>query len=210
MYAFASDKGENMATQGAEQFKKADEHVLKCKNEFEADSIIGLDFSKITFICELCGFVNGIDCPRCKSCGKPRPRGEYISAMKKLRLSLHVKKDPLLYQPVIVSQIEERNELMEIAKRREEAEQAAKEAYEKEFANAKSSAYNRETKILDKLVDDTVPYHQAQAHQVSQNEQNQDFGPPQYYEHQPYTHAPTGYPSSYQTHNRVINIQTES
>ncbi|MCL2630297.1 MAG: hypothetical protein FWD49_02080 [Firmicutes bacterium] len=61
---------------------------------FEADSMINLSRSKITYICELCGFINGIDSTRCTNCGKPRPRSEYVNALKKLKVSFGAKENP--------------------------------------------------------------------------------------------------------------------
>jgi hypothetical protein len=55
------------------------------KVEFEKNAAASIDRSKITYICELCGVVNGIDSPKCTRCGKPRPRDEFIEGLRKLR-----------------------------------------------------------------------------------------------------------------------------
>ncbi len=54
-------------------------------NKFEKDLDVFVDRSKITYICALCGGVNHIDKRKCYRCGKPRPRSEYIKALKTLK-----------------------------------------------------------------------------------------------------------------------------
>lgn len=57
----------------------------KAKKEFERDSLASLDRSRITYVCSLCGTVNNIDQDKCVKCGKPRPRNEFVSALKKIK-----------------------------------------------------------------------------------------------------------------------------
>ncbi|MDR3185618.1 MAG: hypothetical protein LBU04_02225 [Christensenellaceae bacterium] len=65
----------------------AEQAMEIAKKEFEKNAKISLDKSKITFICELCGTVNGIDNLRCVRCGKPRPRSEFVAALRRLKES---------------------------------------------------------------------------------------------------------------------------
>jgi len=53
--------------------------------KFEEDLKVAVDRSKLTYICSLCGGVNHIDKKRCFRCGKPRPRTEYIKALRTLK-----------------------------------------------------------------------------------------------------------------------------
>lgn len=61
--------------------------LISARKEFEKDALAGIDKSRITYVCELCGTINRIDSPRCVRCGKPRPRGEFIAALKKIKES---------------------------------------------------------------------------------------------------------------------------
>lgn len=54
-------------------------------DKFENDLDVFVDRSKLTYICALCGGVNHIDKRKCYRCGKPRPRSEYIKALKTLK-----------------------------------------------------------------------------------------------------------------------------
>jgi|AGTN01.3.fsa_nt_gi hypothetical protein len=68
---------------GAPQGKGSSSEALG--REFERDALAGVSKDKITFICELCGTVNSIDNPRCSHCGKPRPRSEFVSALRRIK-----------------------------------------------------------------------------------------------------------------------------
>ncbi|MDR0696568.1 MAG: zinc ribbon domain-containing protein [Christensenellaceae bacterium] len=59
--------------------------IEAAKVEFEKSAVASIDRSKLTYVCALCNTVNGIDTPRCVECGKPRPRPDFIKAMRKLR-----------------------------------------------------------------------------------------------------------------------------
>jgi hypothetical protein len=132
------------------ELTKGQELVNDAKNEFEADSIIGLDRSKMTFVCDLCKCVNGIDSPRCSKCGKPRPRNEYVSAMKTIRLSQQTKQDPLLFQDALKAKIEERNKIMQAEAKRAALEKDMQTAYETELETALRQSKQREEELLKK------------------------------------------------------------
>lgn len=55
--------------------------------EFSRDMRAGMDKSKLTFICDVCGKVNPIDVPghRCSRCGKKMPRNTYVKALKSIK-----------------------------------------------------------------------------------------------------------------------------
>ena len=62
-------------------------------SQFEEDMQTYVDRKKITYICSVCGDVNHIDRRRCSRCGKPRPRTEYIKALKLLKRQKRAKED---------------------------------------------------------------------------------------------------------------------
>ncbi len=77
---------------------KAVQHALDTvEKEFEKDMSIGLDKSRLTFICDVCGKVNPIDVPghRCSRCGKKMPRNTYVKALKS------IKNSPNFAEPVV-------------------------------------------------------------------------------------------------------------
>jgi hypothetical protein len=168
------------------EFEKGQELANAAAIEFEADSIIGLDREKLTFVCELCISVNSIDSHRCSKCGKPRPRGEYVSALKMIRLSQKVKKDPLLFQEVLVGQIESRNKVAEAEAKRIALEEEARLAYEAAVDEAAKANEQKGNAVLEKLYKEEVEAMQPQP-------------APGYFG------AYYGVPSQ-----RVVNIQTES
>jgi len=61
--------------------------------KFEEDLKVYVDRSKLTYICSLCGGVNHIDRKRCFRCGKPRPRTEYIKALRSLKKKVAPQED---------------------------------------------------------------------------------------------------------------------
>lgn len=71
----------------------AEAAMENAKKEFERDALVTLDRSKLTFVCELCGTINHIDSSRCVRCGKPRPRSEFVNALRKLKASGNARED---------------------------------------------------------------------------------------------------------------------
>ena len=61
------------------------QNIKDVYQKFEEDMGAFVNRSKLTYICSLCGGVNHIDKKRCYRCGKPRPRSEYIKALKLLK-----------------------------------------------------------------------------------------------------------------------------
>lgn len=59
----------------------------EAQKEFDKDALATLDRSRMTFVCSICGTVNSIDSSKCSCCGKPRPRSEFVSAVKKIQES---------------------------------------------------------------------------------------------------------------------------
>ncbi len=63
------------------------------QSEFDKDSMVTLDKSRITYVCSVCGSVNRIDQEKCSRCGKPRPRNEYVNALRRIKQSEQMKED---------------------------------------------------------------------------------------------------------------------
>lgn len=61
--------------------------LAKAQKSFDKDSLATLERSRITYVCTVCGNINSIEQDRCDSCGKPRPRSEYVAALRKLKQS---------------------------------------------------------------------------------------------------------------------------
>ncbi|MDR0752033.1 MAG: zinc ribbon domain-containing protein [Christensenellaceae bacterium] len=59
--------------------------IEAARAEYEKSAVVNIDRSKLTYVCELCDTVNSIDAPRCVECGKPRPRPDFVKALRKLR-----------------------------------------------------------------------------------------------------------------------------
>ncbi len=57
------------------------------QKDFDRDSMATLDKSRITYVCSICGSINRIDQDKCTRCGKPRPRNEYVNALKRINAS---------------------------------------------------------------------------------------------------------------------------
>lgn len=72
-----ADKDVSAATAALEEAQK----------EFDKDALATLDRSRMTFVCSICGTVNSIDSAKCSCCGKPRPRSEFVNAIKKIQES---------------------------------------------------------------------------------------------------------------------------
>ena len=63
------------------------EALKEAQKDFDRDSMATLDKSRITYVCSICGSINRIDQPKCTRCGKPRPRSEYVNALKRINQS---------------------------------------------------------------------------------------------------------------------------
>lgn len=61
------------------------QNIQDVYQKFDKDMDAFVNRSKLTYICSLCGGVNHIDKKRCYRCGKPRPRTEYIKALRLLK-----------------------------------------------------------------------------------------------------------------------------
>ncbi len=59
--------------------------LLEAQKAFDNDAKVSVDRNKITYVCELCASINLIDEPNCTKCGKPRPRAEFVKALRDLR-----------------------------------------------------------------------------------------------------------------------------
>ena len=63
------------------------------QSEFDRDSMVTLDKSRITYVCSVCGSVSRIDQEKCSRCGKPRPRNEYVNALKRIKQSEQMREE---------------------------------------------------------------------------------------------------------------------
>ncbi|MBQ8178264.1 MAG: zinc ribbon domain-containing protein [Clostridia bacterium] len=63
------------------------EALQAAQKDFDRDSMATLDKSRITYVCSICGSINRIDQDKCVRCGKPRPRSEYVTALKRINAS---------------------------------------------------------------------------------------------------------------------------
>ncbi len=59
--------------------------LAEAQATFDQDAKVSVDRNKITYVCELCACINLIDEPNCTKCGKPRPRAEFVNALRSLR-----------------------------------------------------------------------------------------------------------------------------
>ena len=93
------------------------EALQAAQKDFDRDSMATLDKSRITYVCSICGSINRIDQDKCTRCGKPRPRSEYVTALKRINASkamnaeaetlvapLPVKAEPVVEEPVAVQE----------------------------------------------------------------------------------------------------------
>ena len=86
--------------------------------KFDYDMEFKVDRKKLTYVCNICGCVNHIDKRRCTRCGKPRPRTEYIQALKLLKKTKKANED-------VFEQINEKYDSdQDLASLREEQAQA--------------------------------------------------------------------------------------
>lgn len=79
---FCVSCGKPLSESNANAMKEA---LEKAQKSFEKDALATIDRSRITFVCSVCGTVNSIDQERCSKCGKPRPRSEFVSALRKVK-----------------------------------------------------------------------------------------------------------------------------
>lgn len=105
---FCSYCGHSLETKDNAAVKEA---LDAAGQKFDEDSMATLDKSRITYVCTVCGSVNRIDQDRCTRCGKPRPRNEYVNALKRLKKSADIKAETeTLVAPLPVSVPEEPQE----------------------------------------------------------------------------------------------------
>lgn len=106
---FCSYCGHSLETKDNSAVKEA---LDLAGEEFDRDSMATLDKSRITYVCTVCGSINRIDQDKCSRCGKPRPRNEYVNALKRLRKSAEMKAEAeTLVAPLPVSVPEEPQEV---------------------------------------------------------------------------------------------------
>lgn len=106
------------------------EALQNAQKDFDRDSMATLDKSRITYVCSICGSINRIDQDKCTRCGKPRPRSEYVTALKRINESkamnaetaetlvapLPVQAEPVVQEPVVQEPIvEEKPAVPELA-----------------------------------------------------------------------------------------------
>lgn len=83
------------------------EALEKAQKNFEKDALATIDRSRITFVCTVCGTVNSIDQERCSKCGKPRPRSEFVNALKKVKQGYEYREEPVVETPIEQKPVEE-------------------------------------------------------------------------------------------------------
>lgn len=93
---FCVSCGKPLSDSNANAMKEA---LEKAQKSFEKDALATIDRSRITFVCSVCGTVNSIDQDRCAKCGKPRPRSEFVSALKKVKQGYEYSEAPALEEP---------------------------------------------------------------------------------------------------------------
>jgi hypothetical protein len=86
------------------------EALEKAQKSFEIDALATIDRSRITFVCSVCGTVNSIDQDRCSKCGKPRPRSEFVSALKKVKQGYEYSEEATPEQQPVQEDITQTNE----------------------------------------------------------------------------------------------------
>ena len=75
------------------------EALENAEKEFDKDSMVSLDKSRITYVCTVCGSVNRIDQEKCSRCGKPRPRSEYVNALRRIKQGNAMREEQAREQP---------------------------------------------------------------------------------------------------------------
>lgn len=93
---FCVSCGKPLSDSNANAMKEA---LEKAQKSFEKDALATIDRSRITFVCSVCGTVNSIDQDRCAKCGKPRPRSEFVSALKKVKQGYEYSEAPAPEEP---------------------------------------------------------------------------------------------------------------
>lgn len=78
------------------------EALENAEKEFDKDSMVSLDKSRITYVCTVCGSVNRIDQEKCSRCGKPRPRSEYVNALKRIKQGNAMREEQPLVAPAVI------------------------------------------------------------------------------------------------------------
>lgn len=92
------------------------EALQAAQKDFDRDSMATLDKSRITYVCSICGSINRIDQDKCVRCGKPRPRSEYVNALKRINASKEMNAQPeTLVAPLPVQAAEPDKEVQEPA-----------------------------------------------------------------------------------------------
>ncbi|MGI6593622.1 MAG: hypothetical protein ACOX24_00850 [Christensenellales bacterium] len=87
--------------------------LSKAQKSFDRDSLVTLERSRITYVCTVCGNINSIEQDRCDTCGKPRPRSEYVAALRKLKQSGRIQPEQQKPAPQPQTPIEEDVKLKE-------------------------------------------------------------------------------------------------
>lgn len=78
------------------------EALENAEKEFDKDSMVSLDKSRITYVCTVCGSVNRIDQEKCSRCGKPRPRSEYVNALRRIKQGNSMRDEQALVAPAVI------------------------------------------------------------------------------------------------------------
>ena len=78
------------------------EALENAEKEFDKDSMVSLDKSRITYVCTVCGSVNRIDQEKCSRCGKPRPRSEYVNALRRIKQGNAMREEQALVAPAVI------------------------------------------------------------------------------------------------------------
>lgn len=79
---------------------EAKDNANKAQKSFDKDSLATLERSRITYVCTVCANINSIEQDRCGTCGKPRPRSEYVAALRKLKQSGRVQPEKPVAEPM--------------------------------------------------------------------------------------------------------------
>ena len=80
------------------------EALQKAQENFDKDSMATIDKDRITYVCSVCGSINQIEKDKCTRCGKPRPRSEYVTALKRINQAKEaIKADGALTAPLPVT-----------------------------------------------------------------------------------------------------------
>ncbi len=159
---------------GNQQPSPAEIAMENAKKEFDKDARANLDRSKITYVCELCGTINKIDSPRCVRCGKPRPRSEFIAALKGIKNAREEQVAAPAEEAVAAVVPEPQAPIEEVPEVQEEKQQTV---YRYEPAQ---SAPVQNPQVIQPLV--IVPY-------VNAAEKLWQYNPRQMYRFEPYTEA---------------------